>query len=82
LVEFHGRRGDHRSVCHHAERWIEIDRWNERAHRYLIRHLAADDRRGDAIAHGESLIETLRSDLGTAPDPETELLIQRIRRGH
>ncbi|WP_164182543.1 AAA family ATPase [Salipiger sp. PrR002] len=64
-----------------AHRLLGLDPLNELAHRRLMRIDAANGMRGAARARFEALETALARDLGTAPEPETRALFDRIRRG-
>ncbi len=59
-------------------RLLEIDPWNERAHRALMAVHWKRGRRGDAIAQYERCRAVLDEELGVEPEAETEALFQRI----
>ncbi len=72
-------RGQHATAAGLARRQIELEPWHEAAHRQLIRAIALSGDRGDAIAHYEALRNTLASELGVEPEPETVELARRVR---
>ena len=53
----------------------------ESAHRSLMIALARLGDRSAAMEHYRRLVELLRSELGTRPDPQTTALFQRLQRG-
>ncbi|MDJ0962342.1 MAG: AAA family ATPase [Acidimicrobiia bacterium] len=64
-----------------AYRLIEIDPWDERGHRRLLRLLARNNQRSDALRHYATLTKLLERDLGAGPATETSLLAEQIRDG-
>lgn len=62
-----------------ARRWIELDPFDERANRRLMRiQLAAGDRAG-ALRTFETLRERLQEEMQIEPMPDTQALAERIR---
>ena len=64
-----------------AHRLVELDPWNERAHRRLMGLLASAGAPAAALSHFARLCERLERELETAPAPETVELAARIRAG-
>lgn len=63
-------------------RWrIAQEPWSEEAHRRLMRLLAGQGRRAEAIAQYQSCREVLRAELDVEPSPETEALLTQIMDG-
>ena len=81
LAELRERTGERDEAERLVRRWLEIDPWDESAHRLLMRLLVSDGRSAAAVAHADRLIEQLRTDLGVEPDPSTLELAQLIRAG-
>jgi DNA-binding SARP family transcriptional activator len=65
----------------YARRWLEIESWQEDAHRYLLVLLARNGKRGAALTQYELCRRTLADELGVAPAPETVALYEQIRAG-
>ncbi|WNL46438.1 BTAD domain-containing putative transcriptional regulator [Dyella sp. BiH032] len=65
----------------HARRILELDPWNEAAHRHVMRLLALSGRTPAALAHYETCRWTLERELGLAPEAETQRLHALIRGG-
>ncbi|MCW5853406.1 MAG: tetratricopeptide repeat protein [Anaerolineae bacterium] len=57
------------------------DNFQETAHRELMRCLACQGERGQALRHGQALLDLLRDELGVPPAAETLALLERLRRG-
>ncbi|MDX1600592.1 MAG: AAA family ATPase, partial [Anaerolineales bacterium] len=62
-----------------TRRWIELDPFDEKAHRRLMRiQVGAGDRAG-ALRTFEALRERLQEEMGIEPMPDTQALAERIR---
>jgi len=68
-------------AVHAARRLVAQDPLDEFAQRLLIRTLARHLGRSAALAQSESLRFLLQADLNVEPDPETQALINDIRKG-
>ncbi|MDM8167650.1 AAA family ATPase [Roseovarius sp.] len=75
------RMGDSPDAAALAHRLLAHDPLNEAAHRRLMTLDAARGMRGAVRSRYNELEAALRRDLGTAPDPETRALYDRLRRG-
>lgn len=64
-----------------ANHMVALDPLREDAHRLLMRLLAVSGNRVGALKQHERCVETLRNELGIAPDAETEQLAETIRTG-
>ena len=62
-----------------ARRLLELDPWNEDAHRALMALLARDGQRGAALSHYAACRRVLADELGVDPSPETAALAARLR---
>lgn len=60
---------------------IAYDRYQEAAHRELMRCYVRQGERGQALRHYQSLLEWMRDELGSPPAPETTALYERLRQG-
>lgn len=60
---------------------IEIEPWREEAHRQIMRLLAGNGRRSEALAQYENCQQILQTELGVEPSPETRQLWQQIKTG-
>lgn len=65
----------------YATRLLKLDPLREEAHRHLMLLLALDGQQSAALAQYRACEKILRDELGVEPDPETQALYQRIRRG-
>ena len=62
-----------------GRRLVAMDPLREPGHRLLMSAYSAAGRRADALQHYATFAETLRDELDTAPDPQTQKLAERIR---
>jgi DNA-binding SARP family transcriptional activator/predicted ATPase/Flp pilus assembly protein TadD len=81
LASSYEERGQFGRALPHVWRQIELDPYQEAAHRQLMRLLALDGQRAAALAQYEACQEILLQDLGIEPDQETTALYQRIQSG-
>ncbi len=79
LAQYYEGRADFERAIECARRQLELEAWDEAAHRRLMRLLALSDRRGQALAQYEACRRALREELGVAPAQETTRLYERIR---
>ena len=61
--------------------WLEIDRWNERAHARLVRLMALDGRSAAALEHADTFVRELREEFGARPDAELRAAVESVRAG-
>lgn len=73
------QRGDYSAAQASARRQLAIDGYREDAHRQLLRALALDGQRTQALVHYVDYRCLLTEELGVAPDIRTTALYQRIR---
>jgi DNA-binding SARP family transcriptional activator len=71
--------GDYAAAQANARRQLALDNYCEDAHRQLLRALALDGQRNQALSHYAAYRALLDEELGVAPDIRTEALYQRIR---
>jgi predicted ATPase/DNA-binding SARP family transcriptional activator len=74
-------RGQYDQAQSHARRQLELDPWDEVAHRQLMRTLALSGQRSAALAQYETCRRLLTQELGVEPDQETTQLCQQISDG-
>jgi predicted ATPase/DNA-binding SARP family transcriptional activator len=72
--------GDYREAAVYLDRAVHVDELNEAVYRKLLVALVRGGERGEALRVYERLVDTLRSDHGAAPDRETMLLHERLRK--
>ncbi|MFN2221413.1 MAG: BTAD domain-containing putative transcriptional regulator [Candidatus Promineifilaceae bacterium] len=78
LGDYYERRGAYAAAEKVARRQIQIEPWREEAHRQLMRVMAYQGRRGDALRQYKRLAELLMSELGLEPMPATQRLRRQI----
>ncbi len=81
LAAWHEAQQNYARAYDYARRQIELDPLREEAHRQLMRALALDGKRSEALAQYEACYTILYQELGTAPTAETEQLIRQIEEG-
>src|SRR5690606_8750178 len=64
-----------------ARRLLELEPWLEEGHRLLVELLARSGQRSQALAQYDACRRLLETELGVAPGPETEALVEAIRQG-
>jgi predicted ATPase/DNA-binding SARP family transcriptional activator len=74
-------RGQHVEAIDVLRRLVAADALNEDAARRLMRALARDGRRGEALRAFERLTSDLSAELGVAPERKSVQLAERIREG-
>lgn len=78
LTHFYEGHADLRRAVEVTGRWSQMDPFSEPAQRGLMRALALDGQRTQALARYAGLRKTLETELGVEPDLETQQLYQRI----
>ncbi len=78
VAAWHESRGALEGANNALSRLLELDPWNERAHRALMEVLWKRGKRGDAIAQFERCRTVLDEELGVEPEQETLALLERI----
>jgi DNA-binding SARP family transcriptional activator/tetratricopeptide (TPR) repeat protein len=73
--------GRTREAVDWARRRVVVARWDESAHRALVRALVADGDRAGAADAAHRFTERLRADLGVAPSPTTRSLHAEVASG-
>lgn len=63
----------------YARRQLTLEPWREETHRQVMRLLALDGRRGEALAHYDTCRHILAEELAVEPAPETTALYEAIR---
>ena len=81
LSSCHERRGELDQALRHAWRWLELDPWQERAHRQVMRLLALGGQRNAALKQYRICRRTLADELGVEPSERTTALFEQIRDG-
>jgi DNA-binding SARP family transcriptional activator/TolB-like protein/Tfp pilus assembly protein PilF len=70
--------GEHEVAIQSGRRLVALDSLSEFGQRALIRAYAHAGRRGEALRQYKSCAETLKRELGVAPDAETQALAKEI----
>ena len=81
VAECHEQRGGYEEALGHVRRWVELEPWQEEAHRQLMRVLALSGQRGAALAQYEACRSTLAGELDAEPEEETTVC-DNIKQGH
>jgi tetratricopeptide (TPR) repeat protein len=71
-------QGDYEQARQYASRQIALEPWREEAHRQLMRVLALNGQRAEALAQYDTCARILEEELGVEPAPETADLRQQI----
>jgi WD40 repeat protein/DNA-binding SARP family transcriptional activator len=81
LAAHHLARGDYAQAQHYARLQLGLEVWRETAHRQLMRALALNGHRSEALAQYEACRRTLAEELGVEPEAETTALYEQVRSG-
>jgi DNA-binding SARP family transcriptional activator/predicted ATPase len=81
LAEGYEQRGEYARARSFARRQVELEPWDEGAHRQLMRALALDGQRSAALTQYETCRRLLAEELDVEPAPETIGLYEQIRSG-
>ena len=73
--------GQYEQALRHAQRCVDMDPWQEEAHRQVMRLLVANGQRNEALIQFETCRRLLVEELGVEPTEETTNLYERIRTG-
>jgi DNA-binding SARP family transcriptional activator/tetratricopeptide (TPR) repeat protein len=71
--------GDHGKALQFALRYLELEPWDEAAHRRVMRLYALSGQGGAALRQFEACSRLLKKELGITPGAETRELAERIR---
>ncbi|MFN8492557.1 MAG: bacterial transcriptional activator domain-containing protein [Caldilineaceae bacterium] len=72
------RKPTEKSAIQHAQRWLALDPLHEPVHRQLMQLYAWSDNRRPKAQY-QTYVQSLRKELQTRPDAETEALYQAIK---
>ena len=78
LAEARAESGDIQGAIASARELLQLEPWDERGHRLLMRLLAQAGERSAALAQFEACRRVLRDELGIEPEPETGALREAI----
>jgi DNA-binding SARP family transcriptional activator len=74
-------RGEYSQAQRYARQQLELQPWQEEAHRQLMRALALGGQRSAALAQYQTCVQRLAAELGATPADETVALYQAILEG-
>ena len=81
LTVYHGLRRQYNEAQSYVQRWLELEPWQEEAHRYMMILLARMGKRGDALVQYETCRRVLAEELAVEPEAETTALYEQIGAG-
>ncbi|MDX1417008.1 MAG: BTAD domain-containing putative transcriptional regulator, partial [Candidatus Promineifilaceae bacterium] len=81
LVVGYEQQGDWQKAAAFARQQLTLEPWHEAAHRQLMRVLAANGRRAEALKQYETCRSQLARELGVTPEPATISLYEQMRDG-
>ena len=81
LAAAHQERGQYEIALQHAWRQVEMEPWQEGAHRQVMELLALSGQRAAALAQYETCRRLLKSELDAEPSPQTRQLHEQLRSG-
>lgn len=81
LAALHERRGGYEPAAACTRRYLDLEPWDEAAHRRLMCLLALNGQRSAALAQYDACRQVLADELGVAPEDETTRLYESIRAG-
>ncbi len=79
LTRYHIKRRQYRDARRYAQQWMELQPWDEKAHRFLIETFALNGQRGAALAQYESSRAILMEQIAAEPSQEIINLYRQIR---
>ncbi len=79
LLDFYLENNQYARGIELALRLLQLDSWNEKAHRQMMTLLARSGQRSAALAHYARCKQVLAQELGAEPAAETKALFQRIQ---
>jgi DNA-binding SARP family transcriptional activator/predicted ATPase len=75
------RRRAYAEAARSARAWLQLEPWQECAHRLLIEALARDGQRAAALRQIDRCRKVLHDELGATPEEATVMLAAHVRRG-
>ena len=79
IATWHTERGALDDASESVRRVLELDPWQEAAHRRLIQLLMHNGKRAEALAQYNRCRQILEDELGVEPEPETVALYEQLR---
>jgi predicted ATPase/DNA-binding SARP family transcriptional activator/class 3 adenylate cyclase len=81
LTDYYGQRGEYGRACEYARRQVELEPWQEEAHRTLMRLLTLSGQRSAALVQYDACCRLLKEELNVEPEEDTTRLYEQIRDG-
>lgn len=81
LADYHLQACHYEQALHFAWHQVELDPWQESAHRQVMKLLAISGQRAKALIQFETCRRILGEELGIEPDEKTKALYEQIQRG-
>jgi adenylate cyclase len=81
LAAIHEQHGAYELALVHARRRVELEPWQDDGQRQLMRLLALNGKRSEALVHYGAYRRDLAEELGVEPAPQTTRLYDQIRKG-
>ncbi|MCA9979587.1 MAG: AAA family ATPase [Anaerolineales bacterium] len=78
LIEQHQNAGHWGQVITCAQRYIQLEPWDEEMHRTLLAAWAHNNERAEAINHYQTYVADLQAELGISPEAETVQLAKQV----
>ena len=82
LWQCHEQNGKPDKALTYAQRYVEMEPWNDAGQRQLIRLMAVNGQAAAALSQFETYRRLLDRELGVLPEQETLMLIEQIRVGN
>jgi DNA-binding SARP family transcriptional activator len=79
LAAYYEQQGEYEIAQTHAWKLVEVEPWNEEAHRQIMRVLALGGQRSAALAQYEACRRALAKELSVEPSQETTAMYEAIR---
>ena len=79
LVLGHCNEGNFEESIGYTRRWLELDRRDEVAHRYLMESYSKSGKRAAALRQYEEYVRVLDEELGSSPEEDTVRLYEAIK---
>ena len=78
LIHQHIQAQQYPLALPYAQRYVQMEPWDEAMHRTLLTTLAATGQRREAITLHHAYVANLQTELGISPEPETVQLAQQL----
>ena len=80
LIHYHNSRSDYALATQFAQKWLEIEPWEEIAHRWIMELLARQGQLDAALEQYARCSRVLAEELGAEPEEETTELFKRLQK--